>query len=273
MDLKNLFSLKGEVALVTGGAGIIGSAVVEGLAYNGATVIVADIDLKRATDLANKINEQLNETTLHPIKVDITDEDSIKSMVNIIVKKFKKIDILHNNAAGKSNDLNAFFEKFEKYSLDQWNEIMNTDITSMFLVAREVGNVMSQQSTGGSIIQTSSIYGIMAPDNRIYEGSNYLGRQINTPAIYSTAKAGVIGLTKYLATYWADKGIRVNSITPGGVESGQNEQFIKNYSNRVPLGRMAKAEDMVGAIVYLASNASSYVTGQNLIVDGGLSAW
>ena len=117
------------------------------------------------------------------------------------------------------------------------------------------------------------MYGVVAPDQRIYEGSEYMGVEINTPAVYATSKAAVIGLTKYLATYWAKDNIRVNAITPGGVESGQNEQFQSLYSKRVPLGRMGQASEMVAALVYLASDASSYVTGQNLIVDGGLTAW
>jgi len=135
------------------------------------------------------------------------------------------------------------------------------------------GKQMVVQGTGGSIIQTASIYGVMAPDHRIYEGSLYLGRQINTPAVYITSKAAVIGLTKHLASYWAEKGIRVNTLTPGGTESGQNDEFKKRYSDRIPMGRMANAPEMVGALLYLASDASSYVTGQNIIVDGGLNCW
>ena len=130
---------------------------------------------------------------------------------------------------------------------------------------------MILQKSGGSIIQTASIYGVMAPDQDIYEGSNYLGRQINTPAVYTTSKAAVIGLTKHLASYWADKGIRVNSLTPAGVESGQNEIFKNLYSKRIPMKRMANQSEMVGALIYLASDASSYVTGENIIVDGGLN--
>jgi NAD(P)-dependent dehydrogenase (short-subunit alcohol dehydrogenase family) len=132
---------------------------------------------------------------------------------------------------------------------------------------------MVAQGKGGSIIQTASIYGAVAPDQRIYEGSKYLDRQINTPAVYSVSKAAVIGLTRYLATYWADKGIRVNALSPGGVESGQNETFIRNYSSRIPLGRMARADEVVSTLIFLASDASSYVTGQNFLVDGGLSVW
>jgi len=147
------------------------------------------------------------------------------------------------------------------------------NLDGMFLVAQAVGKQMVAQEKGGSIIQTASIYGVMSPDHRIYEGSFYLNRQINTPAIYTASKAGVVGLTKYLATYWADKKIRVNTLTPGGVESGQNDEFKRHYSSRIPMNRMADAHEMVGALLYLASDASSYVTGQNIIVDGGLSAW
>ena len=125
----------------------------------------------------------------------------------------------------------------------------------------------------GSIIQTASIYAVVGPDQRIYEGSLYEGRPINTPPVYSASKAGVVGLTKYLATYWGGKGVRVNTLTPGGVASGQNETFVGRYSARVPLGRMADSKEIATALVFLASDASSYITGQNLIVDGGLSAW
>jgi len=147
------------------------------------------------------------------------------------------------------------------------------NIDGMFLVAQAVGGQMVRQGKGGSIIQTASIYGVMAPDPRIYEGSFYMGRQISSPAVYSASKAAVVGLTKYLATYWADKGIRVNTLTPGGNDSGQNEEFKQKYSARIPLGRMGNPPEMVGALLFLASDASSYVTGQNILVDGGLSAW
>jgi NAD(P)-dependent dehydrogenase (short-subunit alcohol dehydrogenase family) len=143
----------------------------------------------------------------------------------------------------------------------------------MFLVAQAVGRRMVSQGTGGSIIQTASVYGVVAPDMRIYEGSYYLERQISSPAVYSASKAGVIGLTRYLAAYWANKNIRVNALSPGGVDSGQNETFKQRYSARLPMGRMARPSEMQGALLFLASDASTYVTGQNIIVDGGLTAW
>ncbi|OZI12717.1 short-chain dehydrogenase [Bacillaceae bacterium SAS-127] len=266
------FDLIGKTAVVTGGAGILGRNFCAGLADAGANVAVVDINFTEAQKVASFIKENYKGKAV-AFECDITSEESVKNMVQDVITEFKEINILHNNAAGKSSNLDAFFADFEEYELDQWKEIMSTNLDGMFLVAKHVGKVMKVQGKGGAIIQTASIYGVMAPDQRIYEGSHYLGRQINTPAIYSASKAGVVGLTKYLATYWAKDGIRVNSITPGGVESGQNDTFKKNYSHRIPLGRMAQPEEMVGALIYLASDASSYMTGQNLIVDGGLNAW
>ncbi|MFC5604720.1 SDR family oxidoreductase [Sporosarcina koreensis] len=268
----NKFNLDGKTAIVTGGAGILGTHFCSGLAEAGANIAVVDVNIDVARNLATAITQRFGRNAV-AIECDVSSETSVKEMVETVLSEFGEINILHNNAAGKSNDLDAFFADFEDYELDQWQEIMSTNLDGMFLVAKHVGKVMKKQQKGGSIIQTSSIYGIMAPDQRIYEGSYYLDRQINSPAIYSASKAGVIGLTKYLATYWAKDGIRVNSITPGGVESGQNQTFKKNYSDRIPLGRMSKPEEMVGALIYLASEASSYVTGQNIIIDGGLNTW
>jgi NAD(P)-dependent dehydrogenase (short-subunit alcohol dehydrogenase family) len=203
----------------------------------------------------------------------VSSPESVAVMVRRAVGAFKQIHILHNNAAKKPTDLKAFFERFEDYSPAVWRDIMSVNLDGMFLVAQAVGKQMVKQKTGGSIIQRSSIYGFLGPDNRIYEGSSYLGRKINSPAVYAASKAAVLGLTTHLATYWGRQGIRVNSISPGGVESGQNKEFTQRYSARVPMARMATADELVGALIYLASDASSYVTGQNLVVDGGLSAW
>lgn len=271
-SFRQLFDLTGKSAIVTGGAGILGQHFCAGLAESGANVAIVDIDEKKAEALAVRL-AQIHGVKLLGIGCDITQASSVQRMVERVVEDFGKIDVLHNNAAGKSDDLDAFFAPFEDYSLEQWRTIMSVNLDGMFLVAQAVGKQMVAQNQGGSIIQTSSIYGLMAPDKRIYEGSHYLGRQINTPAVYSTSKAATIGLTRHLAAYWADKGIRVNTLTPGGTESGQNETFKKLYSNRVPMNRMAKQGEMVGALLYLASDASSYVTGQNIIVDGGLSCW
>lgn len=268
----NKFKLTGKTAIVTGGSGILGTHFCKGLAEAGANVVVADVNFQQASELAEEINATYEGKSI-AVHCDVTSEISVIKMVERVKSDFKEIHILHNNAAGKSSNLDAFFADFEDYQLNQWKDIMSINLDGMFLVAKHVGKEMKQQQKGGSIIQTSSIYGVMAPDQRIYEGSHYLGRQINSPAVYSASKAGVIGLTKYLAAYWGEDGIRVNTITPGGVESGQNDFFKKNYSNRIPLQRMSNPDEMVGALLYLASDASSYVTGQNIIIDGGLNAW
>ena len=272
ISYRNQFDLHGRVAIVTGGAGILGRHFCAGLAESGAAIAVVDLQEDKALELAQVLAERYKGKTIG-IGCDVSSPESVQTMVAQVVAEFGEINILHNNAAGKSDDLEAFFAPFEEYSLDQWRKIMAVNLDGMFLVAQAIGKQMVAQGKGGSIIQTASIYGVMAPDHRIYEGSFYLVRQINTPAVYTASKAAVIGLTKHLATYWADKGIRVNTLTPGGTKSGQNDEFNRRYSARIPMNRMANAHEIVGALLYLASDASSYVTGQNIIVDGGLNAW
>ena len=266
-----LFSLANKVVVVTGGAGLLGQVFCQALVDVGAHVAIVDLNLESAETVAKRINKSEAQRVI-AVGSDITSPESVTQMVANVVKQLGRIDVLVNNAASKGSSLDAFFESFEDYSLKTWREVMSVNIDGLFLVAQAVGKQMKKQG-GGSIIQTSSIYGVVAPDQRIYEGSEYNGRPINTPAVYSASKSAVNGLTNYLATYWASSKIRVNSLTPGGIASGQNSEFNKKYSNRVPLGRMGEATELVGALIYLASDASSYVTGQNLIVDGGLSAW
>ena len=268
---SELFSLSNKVVVVTGGAGLLGQVFCQALVDVGAHVAIVDLDLASAETAAKRINKSDTQRVI-AFESDITSPESVTQMVANVVKQLGRIDVLVNNAASKGSSLDAFFESFEDYSLKTWREVMSVNIDGLFLVAQAVGKQMKKQG-GGSIIQTSSIYGVVAPDQRIYEGSEYNGRAINTPAVYSASKAAVNGLTSYLSTYWATSKIRVNSLTPGGIASGQNDEFNKRYSSRVPLGRMGEASELVGALIYLASDASSYVTGQNIIVDGGLSAW
>lgn len=270
---SNPFDLSGRCAVVTGGGGILGKGFCEVLAAHGASVAVLDVNESAAEDSVQAIKQNLPAAQLLPLRCDVSNPQHVQQAVEQVVKKFGRIDILHNNAATKGSDLKRFFDPFETYSLATWREVMAVNVDGMFLMAQAVGNQMVSQGRGGSIVQTASIYGVVAPDQRIYEGSHYMGMPINTPAVYSASKAAVVGLTKYLASYWGSHGIRVNTLTPGGVESGQNEVFSQRYSARVPLGRMAHAGDMESALLYLASDASSYVTGQNLVVDGGLTCW
>lgn len=272
VSYRELFNLSGKVAIVTGGVGILGQHFCAGLAEYSADVAIVDLQEASAKKLASELSDRYGSRVIG-LGCDVSDPRSVSETVQRVVSELGNVSILHNNAAGKSADLDAFFAPFEEYSLEQWQSIMKVNLDGMFLMAQAVGKHMVAVGKGGSIIQTSSIYGTMAPDHRIYEGSFYLGRQISSPAVYTASKAGVVGLTKYLAAYWAGKGIRVNTLTPGGTESGQNDEFKRRYSDRIPMGRMAQAHEMVGALLYLASDASSYVTGQNIMVDGGLSAW
>ncbi len=260
--------LTGRVALVTGGAGILGRHFCTGLAAAGAQVAVVDL----AEEAAGQVAESIG-TAAAPFACDIANPDSVKACVAAIAQRFGGVDVLLNNAASKSADVRAFFTSFEDYSIETWREVMSVNIDGMFLMAQAVGKLMLERGCGGSVIQTASIYGLVGPDSSIYEGSDYLGGPINTPAVYSASKAAVIGLTRWLATYWAASGIRVNALVPGGVSSGQNSVFSKKYSARVPMQRMARAEEMVGPALFLASDASSYVTGQVLAADGGWTAW
>lgn len=261
------FRLDGKTALVTGAAGILGRKFVRGLADAGAQVAVVDLDLSAASAVAAEVG-----SSAAGFACDVADPASVQACVEAVCERFGRIDVLHNNAATKTADPRRFFAPFEDYPLDTWREVMAVNIDGMFLMAQAVGRRMLAQG-GGSIVQTASIYGLVGPDARIYEGSDYLGGPINTPAVYAASKAAVVGLTKWLATHWAKDGIRVNCLVPGGVSSGQNSAFSVKYSSRVPLGRMARDDEMVPALLYLASDASSYVTGQVLAVDGGWTAW
>ncbi|OHC75512.1 MAG: short-chain dehydrogenase [Rhodospirillales bacterium RIFCSPLOWO2_12_FULL_58_28] len=270
--MSDIFDLSGKVAVVTGGAGIIGTPVCKGLAEHGAAVAVVDVNGAAAKTLAEQIADEFGVKAIG-VLCDVSSPQSVAEMAKTVCDKLGGIHILHNNAATKAANMNDFFASFEDFKLETWREIMAVNLDGMFLVAQAVGKQMIKQGNGGSIIQTSSIYGIVAPHQKIYEISNIIGKKINTPAVYSASKAAVIGLTRYLAAYWADKGIRVNTLVPGGVESGQDGPFLKAYNEHVPMGRMAQAEEMVGAVVYLASDASSYMTGQMMTVDGGWTAW
>lgn len=271
--MMNIFDLSNKVAIVTGGAGILGRKFCAALAAQGAKVAMVDINLSDCESTINEILKSNPDLIIKPFFCDVSNPDSVGNMLENVIDSFGAIDILLNNAASKTSDLDAFFAPYEEYSINEWRNVMAVNIDGMFLVSQAVGKHLVQRNCGGSIVQVASIYGVVAPDHEIYQGSNYLGRQINTPAVYSASKAAVIGLSKYLASYWAKNNIRVNSISPGGVDSGQNEKFKKLYSEKVPLGRMAHADDLVGAAIFLAADASGYITGQNLIVDGGFTCW
>ncbi len=269
---KNLFRLDGKVAIVTGAAGILGSEFCTALGEMGAQVACLDSDTENLKKLEIKIIKNTYKNNFIFIQCDVADPLSVQQSVEKVAKHFSRIDILLNNAATKSKDIRAFFTPFSDYSLDLWREIMSVNLDGMFLMAQAVGKYMITRKQG-AIIQTASLYSLLGPDQRIYKGSDYLGGEINTPAVYTASKAGVIGLTKHLAAQWGECGIRVNALCPGGVSSGQNNEFNQQYSARVPMGRMAEKIDIVGPMLFLASDAAQYMTGQVLYADGGVSAW
>jgi NAD(P)-dependent dehydrogenase (short-subunit alcohol dehydrogenase family) len=263
MNTRELFDLSGRVAIVTGGAGLLGREHAMALADCGATVVLADVDRDACQARAKEL-ERRSKALFVSSHADVSNPDSVREAVGEVHDRFGRIDVLVNNAAAKSKN---FFAPFEEFPFEDWNRVMAVNVGGMFLFAQAVGKVMLRQGSG-SVINVASIYGLVGPDQRIYEGTS-----INTPAVYSASKAAVLGLTRYLAAYWADKGIRVNAITPGGVFDGHQDPFLTNYSRRVPMGRMANPGELRGAIAYLASDASSYVTGHNLVLDGGWTVW
>lgn len=269
MNTNQLFSLSGKTAIVTGAVGLIGKEHCRALAEAGATVIASDLKEESAKAFA----ETLGEGHLG-IGLDVTSKESLQAAKETILEKFGTIDVLVNNAA-----INDMFENpllameqsmFENYPYALWEKSLQVNISGMFLCSQVFGTEMAKQKKG-SIINIASTYGIIAPDQSIYK--NEAGEQIfyKSPS-YPVTKSAVIGFTKYLASYWGKEKVRVNTLTPGGVENGQDPFFIHNYSQKTLLGRMAHPNDYKGAIVFLASDASAYMTGANLIVDGGWTA-
>ena len=267
---KELFDVSGKNVAIVGSTGILGSVYARALAEAGANVAVCDFDLSRCDALAAEIESEAP-GRVKTFEIDLSSEDSVKSWAGKVLGEYGHLDALLNNAAAKTK---GFFEPLESFSLDDWKAVVDVNMTGMFLTAREIGPSMAERGSG-SIINVSSIYGNVGPDQRIYEGSWYeeLGGAINTPLVYSATKGAVLSMTRHLATYWGPRGVRTNTLTPGGVFSGQNDTFLKRYSDHVPLGRMAWDHEMVGAVIYLVSDASAYVNGANLMVDGGWTAW
>lgn len=264
------FEVAGKLVVITGATGILGRVYCNRFAEEGARVIVSDIDHAACVSVAEELTGETG-VSCTGIGVDLSTEKSVVEWALQIHDQFGAVDVLINNAAAKSPN---FFDPLDSFPLVDWNHVVSVNMTGVFLAVREIGPAMARNGQG-SIINVSSIYGLVGPDQRIYEGSFYgeMGGPINTPLVYSATKGAIVAMTKYLATYWGPKGVRTNTLTPGGVYSGQNEAFRERYSYRVPLGRMGDAEDMAGAMLFLASDASSYINGQNLIVDGGWTAW
>ncbi len=263
---KDLFNLENRVALITGGAGLLASEHAIALHQYGAKIIISDVNMEACQEKVDALKNQGVEVEV--MLLDVTSKDNWIQVVNQIIKKYKSIDILINNAGFTNQSKTSSFDKeFENFPLEDWNNIMNVNLTGTFLGCQIVGNQMLKQSKG-SIINIASLYGVVSPNHKIYENTD-----IRQPVAYSVSKNGVVALTKYVATLWAKKGVRVNSLTPGGIFNGHEGLFLERFENLNPIGRMSQKDELRGGIVYLASDASSHVVGHNLIIDGGWTVW
>jgi 2-deoxy-D-gluconate 3-dehydrogenase len=279
--MNSRFDVSGRTVIVTGGAGLLGQEYGRALVEAGAHVVLADINRSDVEAVAARLRSQEGTAGAAAVDavavdVDVTDESAVRSLVRTTLAKFGRIDGLVNNAAldpkFDSKSSAGLSNTFEDYPLELWNRCLAVNLTGMFLCAREVAPAMLAQGRG-IIVNVSSTYGLVGPDQRLYDsGLPNSPRQVK-PVTYSVTKSGVIGFTRYLAAYWAGTGIRVNTLTPGGVRAGQPEDFVRRYSDRTPLGRMAERHEYCGALLFLLSDASSYMTGSNLVVDGGWTAW
>lgn len=267
------FDMTGKTAIITGSAGLLGKQFCLALAQAGANIVMADL----VCDLAAENAAEFKKLGFNAIavKVDVSDPSSVKLMVNQALTAFGSVDVLINSAAldpkfDSANVSTQDFNDFETYSLNSWKKALDVNLTGMFLASQAAVLPMLEQGRG-VIVNISSMYGLVGPDQRLYEQSD--GTRQFKPVYYSVTKAGVLGFTRYLATYYAGKNIRVNALTPGGVFNDHDALFTEQYSTRTVLGRMANLDEMNAAMLFLCSDASSYMTGSNLVVDGGWTTW
>jgi NAD(P)-dependent dehydrogenase (short-subunit alcohol dehydrogenase family) len=270
------FSLKDRVIVITGGAGLLGAQHAEAVAEAGGKPVLLDINQTALNGVVERIAKQYDVPALGLV-CDITKKNEIESCLGKILEKHGRLDALVNNAAndpkvGPGADAKKM-TRFENLTLDYWNADLSVGITGAFLCAQVFGHHLATHG-GGVIVNIASDLAVIAPDQRIYQIPGLLpDEQPVKPVTYSVVKSGLVGLTKYLATYWAEANVRVNAISPGGVFNNQSPDFVKQLAYRIPMGRMAALDENKATLVYLLSDASSYVTGTNLVVDGGRSCW
>jgi len=274
-NARDLFDLQGRTAIITGGAGLLGAKHAEAIVEFGGIPVIIDIDKEKIEGLVKNIKKEYN-ADASGFYCDITKRADIEKVKDAVLKKYGHIDILINNAAidpKVKSDATVNLSRFENFLLDQWNLELAVGLSGAMLCSQVFGTQMAKQGKG-VILNISSDLGIIAPNQRLYrkEGLDE-DQQPVKPVTYSVIKHGLIGLTKYLATYWADKGVRANAICPGGVYNNQPEEFVERISSLIPMGRMAQKDELKGAVIFLVTDASSYITGSTVIVDGGRSVW
>lgn len=268
--LAERFDLTGRTAIVTGAAGLLGRQHCRALAEAGALVVAADRDLGACESVAEELG-----SAVMAIPADVADPGSVRNLLDEVLDHTGRVDVLVNNAAINDRVENPAaaleLSRFERYPLELWRRSLDVNVTGVFLCSQIIGAEMARAGRG-SIINIGSTYGVVAPDQSLYLDPE--GRQrFHKSPVYPTTKGAVLAFTRFLAAYWGRAGVRVNALSPGGVENGQDDFFVAEYSRRTPLHRMAAPTDFMGALVFLASDASAYVTGANLLVDGGYTAW
>jgi NAD(P)-dependent dehydrogenase (short-subunit alcohol dehydrogenase family) len=274
-DSLQKFRIDGKVAIVTGGAGLLGVQHSDAIAEAGGIPILWDINEEITVKHGERIKQTYNVPSMG-MNVDITVPDSVRAGLDKALSVYNRIDILINNAANdpkikKAQD--SGWSRFENYDIEMWNKDISVGLTGAFLCSQAVGTYMAK-SGGGVILNIASDLGVVAPDQRIYQKPQLQEyQQPVKPVTYSIIKHGIIGLTKYLATYWADKNVRANTLSPGGVYANQDDEFVTKLTNHIPMNRMARKDEYNAAVVFLVSEASSYMTGANLIIDGGRTCW
>ena len=277
MTMLENFDLSGKVAVITGGAGLLGTEHAIALALAGAEVVITDIQGDAAREVADQLGSKHGLNKCQGLAMDVTDADSILRVQKELLTRYQGIHILINNAAvdPKIKEGNVLVEssRFENFPLEQWHYQINVGLTGAFLCSQKFGGWMASHG-GGVILNIASDLSVFAPDQRIYRKEGLPeSRQPVKPVTYSVIKTALVGMTRYLATYWAEKKIRVNALSPGGVYVNQPEEFVRKLTHLIPMGRMARREEYRGAVQFLCSEASSYLTGQNIVMDGGRSVW